>query len=132
VLCNGAGSPLDDLFVERADGADYGWLGDHVQRVGLVRKLRETRVLVGFSRLMPQTDRGDPSVQPLNVDEAIDWLPAVEVRGEGIFVELRAQAVSDWLADGRAAKRVGGLIAYYNRSAPSGASRRGLSMRGSS
>lgn len=115
VLCNGAGSPLDDLFVERTDGSDYGWLGDYVQRVGLVRKLRETRVLVGFSRLMPQTDRSDPSVQPLNVDEAIDWLPAIEVRGEGIFVEMRTNAVSDWLADGKAAKRVSGLIALYNQ-----------------
>jgi hypothetical protein len=115
VLCNGAGSPLDDLFVERTHGADYGWLGDYVRRVGLVRKLRETRVLVGFSRLMPQTDRGDPSVQPLNVDEAIDWLPAIEVRGEGIFVELRSDAVSDWLVHGRAAKRVGSLIAFYNQ-----------------
>jgi hypothetical protein len=115
VLCNGAGSPLGDLFVERTDGADYGWLGDYVQRIGLVRKLRETPVLVGFSRLMPQTDRGDQSIQPLYLDQAIDWLPAIEVRGEGIFVELRTDAVSDWLADGGAAKRVGSLIVSYNQ-----------------
>jgi hypothetical protein len=115
VLCNGAGSPLDDLFVERSDGAAYGGLADYVQRVGLVRKLRETRVLVGFSRLMPQTDRGDPSVQPLMVDQTIDWLPAVEVRGEGIFVELRADAIENWLSDGRAARRVAGLIGFYNQ-----------------
>src|SRR5262249_25699307 len=115
VLCNGAGSPADDLFVERTDGADYRWLADYVQRVGLVRKLRETRVLVGFSRLMPQTDRGHPSVQPVKVDDAIDWLPAIEVRGEGIFVQLQDDAIRDWLADGRADRRVGNLIASYNQ-----------------
>jgi hypothetical protein len=115
VLCNGAGSPLDDLFVERADGALYGWLGDSVQRVGLVRKLRETRVLVGFSRLLPQTDRSSPSVQPLKIGDSIDWLPAVEVRGEGIFLQLRDDAIRDWLVDRRAEERVASLIAHYNQ-----------------
>jgi hypothetical protein len=93
VLCHGAGSPLDDLFVERTDGAEYGWLADYVRRIGLVRKLRETRVHVGFSRLMPQTDRSASAVQPLKIDPEIDWLPAIEVRGEGIFVELRTDAI---------------------------------------
>lgn len=115
VLCNGAGSPLDDLFVERADGSEYGWLSPYVQRVGLVRKLRETRVLVGFSRLMPQTDRSDPSVQPLKVSDSIDWLPAVEVRGEGVFVQLRDEAIRDWRARSGADGRITGIIASYNQ-----------------
>ncbi|MGH7195109.1 MAG: DrmB family protein, partial [Candidatus Saccharimonadales bacterium] len=115
VLCNRAGSSLDDLFVERADGSEYGWLGQYVQRVGLVRKLRETRVLVGFSRLMPKTDRGDPAVQPLKVNDTIDWLPAIEVRGEGIFVQLRDDAIRDWLADSSAETRIGSMIVPYNQ-----------------
>ena len=115
VLCNGAGSPLDDLFVEQADGTEYGWLGQYVQRIGLARKLRETRVLVGFSRLMPQTDRSDPLVQPLKVNDSIDWLPAVEVRGKGIFVQLRDEAIRDWLAASAASSRISGIIASYNQ-----------------
>ncbi|WP_372426155.1 DrmB family protein [Salinarimonas chemoclinalis] len=114
VLCSGAGSAEDDLFVERADGSEYGWLDRFVRRVGLVRKLRETRVHVGFSRLMPLTDRSDPNVQPLSIN-SVDWLPAIEVRGEGIFVELREDAIDEWLADGKAAARVAKLISEYNR-----------------
>lgn len=115
VLCTGAGKPQDDLFVERIDGSKYGWLASFVRRVGLVRKLRETRVHVGFSRLMPHTDRSDPSVQPLMVDQTIDWLPAIEVRGEGIFIEMSEDAISTWLKDGIAARRVRDLTAAYNR-----------------
>lgn len=115
VLRTGAGRQQDDLFVERLEGSDYGWLSRFVRRVGLVRKLRETRVHVGFSRLMPQTDRSDPAVQPLRIGEDIRWLPAIEVRGEGIFVELREDALEDWLGDGRAEARVRELVAGFNR-----------------
>ncbi|MCJ2032704.1 DUF1998 domain-containing protein [Methylobacterium sp. J-068] len=114
VLRSGGGRPQDDLFVERIEGSRYGWLGRFVTGIGLVRKLRETRVHVGFSRLMPQTDRGDPAVQPLGIADTIDWLPAIEVRGEGIFVELRADAIEEWLKDGVAGKRVRPLIGGYN------------------
>jgi hypothetical protein len=115
VLVNGAGSPNEDLFVERADGSEYGWVSEYVMRVGLVRKLRETRVHVGFSRLMPQTDRGDPFVQPLKVDDQIDWLPAVEVRGEGIFVQLREDAIGRWLTNNAPENRMSQLVDAYNR-----------------
>jgi hypothetical protein len=82
VLCNAATDPADELFVERRSGKDYGWLGNYVRQVGLVRKLRETRVLTGFSRLMPKSDLSDPAVQRLSIDQTLPWLPAIDVRGE--------------------------------------------------
>lgn len=114
VLCNGVGSPTDELFVERVSGTEYGWLGQFVGRVGLVRKLRETRVLTGFSRLMPKSDRGDPAVQPLAIDPALDWLPAIEVRGEGIFVDLDQAAVEKWLENRSVSDRIEALVREYN------------------
>lgn len=74
VLCNAATDPADELFVERRSGKDYGWLGNYVRQVGLVRKLRETRVLTGFSRLMPKSDLSDPAVQRLSIDQTLPWL----------------------------------------------------------
>lgn len=115
VLCSGAGKPQDDLFVERRDGKDYGWLSPFIRRIGLVRKLRETRVHVGFSRLMPQPDRSHPNVQKLMVSDSIRWLPAIEVRGEGIFVELKEEAILEWQSQAAVKARVGTLIAEYNR-----------------
>jgi len=115
VLCRGATSPEDELFVERMDGVEYGWLGQFVRRVGLVRKLRETRVLTGFSRLVPKNDRSDPAVQRLSIDQNLNWLPAIEVRGEGIFVELDAGAIASWVERSKAPLRLEKLLSEFNR-----------------
>jgi hypothetical protein len=113
VLCTGAGDPTDELFVERVEGQSYGWLAAFVRRVGLVRKLRETRVLTGFSRLVPKTDRGDPGVQPLAADTNVGWLPAIEIRGEGIFIEFLEDALRTWAVNEPPKKRTAGLIQAY-------------------
>jgi hypothetical protein len=60
-----------------------------------VRKLRETRVLVGMSRIKPKSERTDPGVQKLS-KEPIDWLPAIDIRGEGIFIEFRSEQIMEW------------------------------------
>jgi hypothetical protein len=114
ILISGSGSPLDELFAEELDGSKYGWLAKYVSRVGLVRKLRETRVLVGFSRLMPKTERADEGVQCLAIDADMRWLPAIEVRGEGIFLELRQDAIDRWLTRVAALERTAELIGEYN------------------
>lgn len=77
-----------------------GW----VERVHLVEKLKETRVLLGFDRLepsnrpldgMPDTAMKQLFRSPPSSPEE-RWLPAVEVYGEGIFVELRRSAIAEW------------------------------------
>jgi hypothetical protein len=82
-----------------------GW----IERVHLVERLRETRVLHGFDRL-------EPSDRPLDgmPEAAMDrlflhppsspekrWLPAIEVFGEGIFIQLRDSAISSWQHENR-------------------------------
>jgi len=73
-------------------------------RVNLVEKLREMRVFYGFSRLsandnaltempeiaMNQLFRNPPS-QPQE-----RWLPAIEVFGEGIYIELDEKRIQEW------------------------------------
>jgi hypothetical protein len=51
----------------------------------------------------------------LKLDPVIDWLPAVVVRGEGIFLEFRPGAIEKWLTQASAAGRIGLLAAAYNR-----------------
>jgi len=114
VLRGGSGSPLEELFAERVEGSQYGWLKKYVESIGLVRKLRETRVLTGFSRLVPRADRSDMGVQPLAADTDLPWLPAIEVRGEGIFMELRQDTLDAWLSRPVVSERVDALIATYN------------------
>ena len=62
---------------------------------------------------MPKSDRADPAVQPLSINGNLGWLPAIEVRGEGIFVEINADAIEEWI--GRAALRIATLLREYHR-----------------
>jgi hypothetical protein len=68
-------------------------------RVVLARKLLEVRALVGFTRIdaagVGTDDSAQPEVAPIYRHRP-DWLPAVEVRGEGIFIELAEDQVARW------------------------------------
>ncbi len=77
-----------------------------VSRLVIVPELREVRVQVSFSRfdsvsanLQGEYDFARHPVRPavLTLPTGNEkWLPAAEVRGEGIFFELDPKAVSDW------------------------------------
>ncbi len=73
-----------------------------VSRVVIVRRLREVRALAGFTRIDSPFDLiGDDEqpdrykIQALSSAD-LNWRPAVELRGEGIFLELSEDAVRDW------------------------------------
>lgn len=70
-----------------------------IARVVLARKLLEVRALVGFTRVdtvgVGIDDGPRIDVAPIYRNRT-DWLPAVEVRGEGIFIELREDSVRAW------------------------------------
>lgn len=62
-----------------------------VDSVVLATRLREVRALVSFSRLLPEKEKLRPGL-----DHDIDWLPAIEVFGEGIFLSLNEAKVREW------------------------------------
>lgn len=65
-----------------------------------VHRLREVLALVGFTRFEPVTPGIDgeyeSDVEVAALDAEPKWFPAVENRGEGIFVQLDSAAVADW------------------------------------
>jgi hypothetical protein len=79
-------------------------LTNWISRVNLVERLRETRVFYGFERIeqgvnplagmpeiaMKQLFRTPPS------ERQDRWLPAIEVFGEGIYIELKEDAITQW------------------------------------
>lgn len=71
-----------------------------VARLVLIPKLREVRVQIGFTRLepvMPDLEgEFDLEVQSAPLALTQDWLPAAEVRGEGVFIQLDEEAVWKW------------------------------------
>jgi hypothetical protein len=51
----------------------------------------------------------------LKLDAQIDWLPAIKVYGEGIFLELNSAELDRWLAaEPRILRRIKPLITHYN------------------
>ena len=67
-----------------------------VTQVSQVNRLREVRVLSGFSRVTPiEAETGSARTARLSV-ENVSWLPATEVMGEGIFVRLDEATVAAW------------------------------------
>lgn len=66
-----------------------------ISDIVLVTKLRETRVLTGFSRIVP-TSSGEEKVSMKKAGRAINWLPATEVRGEGIFLNFKKIKLQEW------------------------------------
>jgi hypothetical protein len=74
---------------------DYGELFARLfDRVILVPRLRETRALTGFSRLVPPDAlKGPPAKLSRNPKS---WLPGFSVRGEGIFLQFRQSNLANW------------------------------------
>jgi hypothetical protein len=68
----------------------------YFSRLVAVTRLREVRAFTGFTRIQPPAGRKDKRIAKI-AREPKDWLPAIEVRGEGIFLEFSAHAVRDWI-----------------------------------
>lgn len=111
------GGPATDLFVELVHPRDLvAPLSKYFSKIGLVKKLRETRALAGFSRLLPPDPEGAADhIQPLKLDQKIDWLPAAVVRGEGIFLQLNGTTVKEWLASSQSIQRSQLLSQNFNQ-----------------
>lgn len=77
-----------------------------IARVVLVKRLREVQALIGFTRLDSPpliAEEGDEdenvalSVRMAPIARQLDWVPATENRGEGIFILLDPVAVRAWM-----------------------------------
>jgi len=105
----------DDDFRAEVAGVPEGYEGlfDQVVRV---TRLREVRALVGFTRnALPETGDAAPVHRvPLSLS-APTWVPAVEQRGEGIFLQLREDKVAQWEATAKDNPRVKAVRDAYVR-----------------
>jgi len=74
-------------------------------QIKMVKKLREVMVLQGFKRIDPAAviDEDERKRQGLSNNEfapisrqPLEWLPAIELFGEGIFIQFNEDAVKNW------------------------------------
>ncbi len=84
-----------------------------------VHRLREVLALVGFTRFEAVTPdiqgEYESDVERASLAEEPRWFPAIENRGEGIFLQLDAAAVADWIARDAVVERLERLRAGHTR-----------------
>ena len=92
--------PLDDL---------PEFLKEKIDRIVLVHRLREVTAQIGFTRfspLMADIDcELDMGVQSAPLDCEPNWFPAIENRGEGVFISFSKSAIEKWCQQSAVQKR---------------------------
>ena len=87
-------------------------LAEWLQMVVRATRLREVRAIRGFTRVYPPMPGESERVAPIALNSP-SWLPAVENRGEGIFLQLNIERVREWEQRQVVRKRVSDLQEKY-------------------
>ncbi|MGW7050535.1 DrmB family protein [Streptomyces sp. NPDC054887] len=105
----------DEQFVCEAPLGDQSGL-DPLGVTGpmLVKKLREVRALKAFTRLVDAESTTDSTEMPLS-ERPLRWLPAMEVRGEGVFLRLDEDRLGAWEKSAAVAARVERMRTAHQR-----------------
>lgn len=88
--------------------SEQALLEKYFENVVLIEKLKETRVFKGFARINPNNKLNKEELSNTHVN----WLPGIEVFGEGIFLKFRDDLVDNWLAEN--SENFSGIIQRYN------------------
>ncbi len=82
-----------------------------------LHRLREVLALVGFTRLEAITPdihgEYDSELEYAALAEDLEWFPAIENRGEGVFIQLETAAVQEWLKRAAVQERLAALHAGH-------------------
>ncbi len=94
------GYPKTNLLIRSSELNSYSnVVTSNFDRISLLHKLRETRAFVGYSRIFPENDLDKDEKLKLISKVKREWLPAIIVKGEGIFIKFREDKLNSWLAD---------------------------------
>jgi len=86
-----------NLLIKSSKIDDYSELiQENFDRISLLHKLRETRAFSGFSRIFAKSSINKSDRVGLISNFPKNWLPAVIVRGEGIFIKFRLDKLQAW------------------------------------
>ena len=116
-------SPNREKFEIREQSIDKE-LSKYLDKLVKVVRLRETRALVGFTRIIDAEDYKTAAKNPKTGDEyrmgklnkkKINWLPAIEIKGEGIFVSLNEKRLDEWQKNKSLVKRAAIIHEQYTK-----------------
>lgn len=89
----------------------------YFDRIVRAVRLREVRAISAFTRINPpDPSEGIDGEAPAPISESkLTWLPAIEVRGEGIFVRFNEGTLRQWADNPKVGERASRLDAAYVR-----------------
>ena len=88
-------SERDEFDIRKTDITSYDYaVRGYFSEIVLIPRLKETRALIGFSRVTPY-DGNQDRLASLS-KRKLSWLPAVSSSGEGIYLELDQEKLQDW------------------------------------
>ena len=94
-----------ELVPQTVPAGMESWIED----MAVVPRLREVRSLVGFTRIDPPDQEAPPRPQAVPISRSPkNWLPAVEVFGEGVFLAINHARLVEW-------EKKGEVVARSNR-----------------
>ena len=99
----GEDRPDGNFFARCLPKENWGqpWMAP-IERVVLVHRLREVVALAGFTRfeaLAPDTEgEFEIGVRRASLAREISWLPAMENKGEGVFLQFHRDAMAAWIS----------------------------------
>jgi hypothetical protein len=106
MLTKNSGGETLEFYCKNKSIAEYApGIHKYFNSISLVPKLRETRAFVGFSRLEPNYLQSLTEKKGMLRRGAGNWLPAIEVFGEGIFFEFSDNAINNWSCEEMVIKR---------------------------
>ena len=117
----GEDRPDGDFFARTLPAAEWNASPtmDVFERVVRVHRLREVVAQVGFTRFESVTadidGELDINVESADLSRTASWLPAIENRGEGVFLQVRREAIEEWLKRPAVQARGERLLAGYHR-----------------
>lgn len=93
-------TPESDNFKLNPVDAPRGY-ESYFERIVLVEKLREVKALIGFTRIQSPNDLDDNQQSPQDYQVSLSrekptWVPATEVKGEGIFLQFNEDKLQEW------------------------------------
>ena len=117
MLIKNSGDDTQEFYCKNTDISAYDPLiHPFIKSISLVHKLRETRALAGFTRLEPNSRVSIAEQKKMLRLGNGDWLPAIEVTGEGIFIEFSSKALDTWAELPHVKKRIDILNRGYQQS----------------
>jgi hypothetical protein len=107
-------SPSQDFVCVPVQGVTET-AGEWFESAMAVKRLREVRALQSFTRLLPPSPGDEEDRRASLSCDSIDWLPAAEVLGEGIFLDLKRKRLQDWERRDTVIERANRINANYAR-----------------